>query len=45
MLMAGLDGIETQIDPGPPLDKNTYDLRPAEEKPIATIPAASFAST
>jgi len=25
MLMAGLDGIENQIDPGPPLDKNTYE--------------------
>ena len=28
MLMAGLDGIENEIDPGPPLDKNTYELTP-----------------
>jgi glutamine synthetase len=37
MLMAGLDGIENEIDPGPPLDKNTYELSPEEEKAIATI--------
>ena len=30
MLMAGLDGIQNQIDPGDPLDRNIYDL-PAEE--------------
>ena len=28
MLMAGLDGIENKIDPGEPLDKDIYDLRP-----------------
>jgi len=37
MLMAGLDGIENEIDPGPPLDKNTYELSPEEEKAIATV--------
>jgi len=37
MLMAGLDGIENEIDPGPPLDKNTYELSPDEEKAIATV--------
>ena len=31
MLMAGLDGIERQLDPGEPLDKNLYDLS-AEER-------------
>jgi glutamine synthetase len=31
MLMAGLDGIEQQMDPGEPLDKNLYDLS-AEER-------------
>ena len=31
MLMAGLDGIEQQMDPGAPLDKNLYDLS-AEER-------------
>jgi len=30
MLMAGLDGIQNQIDPGDPVDRNIYDL-PAEE--------------
>jgi len=40
MLMAGLDGIENEIDPGPPLDKNTYELSPAEEKAIATVPGS-----
>ena len=35
MLMAGLDGIQNQIDPGSPQDKDLYDL-PAEEE--ASIP-------
>jgi glutamine synthetase len=40
MLMAGLDGIENQIDPGKPVDKNIYDL-PAEERGgVATLPTA-----
>jgi glutamine synthetase len=28
MLMAGLDGVQNRIDPGPPIDKNLYDLPP-----------------
>jgi len=40
MLMAGLDGIENEIDPGPPLDKNTYELTPEAEKAIATVPGS-----
>jgi glutamine synthetase len=40
MLMAGLDGIENEIDPGPPLDKNTYELTPEEEEAIATVPGS-----
>ncbi len=40
MLMAGLDGVENQIDPGPPLDKNTYDLTPKEQEAIATVPGS-----
>jgi len=40
MLLAGLDGIENQIDPGPPLDKNTYELTPEEEAAIATTPGS-----
>lgn len=35
MLMAGLDGIQNQIHPGEPMDKDLYDL-PAEEE--AAIP-------
>ena len=37
MLMAGLDGIENKIDPGGPMDKNLYDLPPAELKEIPTV--------
>ncbi|MFO1020314.1 MAG: type I glutamate--ammonia ligase [Planctomycetales bacterium] len=29
-LMAALDGIQNRIDPGPPLDKDMYDLDPEE---------------
>jgi glutamine synthetase len=35
ILMAAIDGIKNQIDPGKPMDKNIYDL-PAEE--LALIP-------
>jgi len=38
MLMAGLDGIQNKIDPGPAMDKNLYDL-PAEE--LANIPTVA----
>jgi len=37
MLMAGLDGIQNKIDPGPPMDKDLYDLPPEEEKTIPTV--------
>lgn len=37
MLMAGLDGIQNQIDPGAPADKDLYDLPPEEEKKIPTV--------
>ena len=30
MLMAGIDGVLNQIDPGSPLDQNLYDLSPEE---------------
>ncbi|MDX2174956.1 MAG: type I glutamate--ammonia ligase [Candidatus Sumerlaeia bacterium] len=32
ILMAGLDGVQNKIDPGPALDKNIYDLPPEELK-------------
>ncbi len=37
LLMAGLDGIRNQIDPGAPSDKDLYDLPPEEEKNIPTV--------
>jgi len=37
LLMAGLDGIKNQIDPGAPSDKDLYDLPPEEEKLIPTV--------
>src|SRR5210317_1497883 len=37
MMMAGLDGIRNKIDPGPPMDKDLYDLPPEEEKLIPTV--------
>jgi glutamine synthetase len=37
MMMAGLDGIQNQIDPGPANDKDLYDLPPEEEAKIATV--------
>jgi glutamine synthetase len=40
MVMAGLDGIENKIDPGSPLDKNTYELSPREAKRIPTVPGS-----
>lgn len=39
-LLAGLDGIENQIDPGGPLDRNIYDLPPAERSSVPTLPTA-----
>src|SRR5437762_10551935 len=30
ILMAAIDGIQNRIDPGPPLDKDMYDLVPEE---------------
>jgi glutamine synthetase len=40
MLMAGLDGIQNRIDPGKPLDKNTYELSPEEAAKIPTVPGS-----
>ncbi len=37
MLMAGLDGIANKTHPGDPMDKNLYDLPPAELAEIPTI--------
>jgi glutamine synthetase len=40
MLMAGLDGIENQIDPGEPLEKDSYHLTTKETARIQTVPSS-----
>lgn len=40
MLMAGLDGIENQIDPGSAIDRNIYDLSPEERGDVPTVPTS-----
>ena len=40
MLMAGIDGIQKRIDPGPPLDKDIYGLSPEELKDIPKMPGS-----
>ena len=37
LLMAGIDGIENKIDPGPAMDKNLYDLPPREQKKVPEV--------
>jgi len=37
MLMAGLDGIKNKLNPGEAVDKDLYDLPPAELKQIPTV--------
>jgi len=41
LLMAGLDGIQNRIDPGPPIDnKNIYELSAEEKAKIRTVPGS-----
>jgi glutamine synthetase len=40
LMLAGLDGIQNQIDPGAPIDKDLYDLPPEEEYQIPTVCAS-----
>jgi glutamine synthetase len=37
IIMAGLDGIVNKIHPGPAMDKNLYDLPPAELAQVPTV--------
>ena len=38
--MAGLDGVQNQIDPGEPMDKDLYDLPPEEAAKIKQVPGS-----
>jgi glutamine synthetase len=40
MLMAGLDGVQRQIDPGEPMDKDLYDLPPEERAKVVQVPGS-----
>ena len=40
MLMAGLDGVQNRIDPGPPLDKDIYELPPEELAKVPSLPGS-----
>src|SRR5256884_6348640 len=40
MLMAGLDGVLNQLQPGEPLDKDSYCLSPEEMKSVPSMPAS-----
>jgi glutamine synthetase len=40
MLMAGVDGIRSRIDPGDPMDKNLYDLPPQELAKVPSTPGS-----
>lgn len=40
MLMAGLDGVKNKIDPGEPMDVNTYELEGEASKNIRTVPGS-----
>lgn len=40
LLMAGLDGIQNKIHPGEAMDKNLYDLPPAELAEVPTVAAS-----
>ena len=39
MLMAGLDGVQRQIDPGDPLERNIYELSADEAARVPRVPA------
>jgi len=40
LLMAGLDGIQKEMDPGDPIDKNIYELNGEDAKGIKTVPSS-----
>ncbi len=40
LLMAGLDGVQNQTDPGEPMDKDLYDLPPEEAAKLKQVPGS-----
>jgi glutamine synthetase len=40
LLMAGLDGVQNQIDPGEPMDKDLYSLPPEEARNVRQVPGS-----
>ncbi len=40
LLMAGLDGVQNQIDPGEPMDKDLYDLPAEEARKVKQVPGS-----
>ncbi len=40
MLMAGLDGVQNRIEPPDPVDKDLYDLPPAELAKVPQVPSS-----
>jgi glutamine synthetase len=40
MMMAGLDGIQSRLDPGQPLDEDVYELPEEQLAGIATVPGS-----
>jgi len=40
MLMAGLDGVKNKIDPGEPMDKDTYHLTGKDKEKVKTVPGS-----
>ena len=40
LLMAGLDGVQNQIDPGEPMDKDLDDLPPEEAAKVKQVPGS-----
>jgi glutamine synthetase len=44
LMLAGLDGIKNQLDPGESLDEDIYELPPERLAQIATVPSSLEAS-
>ncbi|HKZ50443.1 MAG TPA: type I glutamate--ammonia ligase [Dehalococcoidia bacterium] len=40
LLMAGLDGVENEIDPGEPLDRDIYHLSPEDQAAVPQVPSS-----